>query len=131
MSRSDVPVILATGGAGFIGSHIVVELLNNGFNVVVIDNFVNALKGELITYFCQSTVLKFTLLSFQPNPFCHQGQDGGPKPESLRRVEKITNKTVTFYDVDLLDVAALRNVFSKVINASFSVFLSLEYFCFE
>lgn len=43
-----------------------------------------------------------------------KGQDGGPKPESLRRVEKITNKTVTFYDVDLLDVAALRNVFQRV-----------------
>ncbi|SAL55608.1 UDP-glucose 4-epimerase [Caballeronia sordidicola] len=34
--------ILVTGGAGFIGSHTCVELLNAGFGVVVIDNLVNS-----------------------------------------------------------------------------------------
>lgn len=36
--------ILITGGAGFIGSHTVVELLQAGFEVVVVDNLVNASK---------------------------------------------------------------------------------------
>ena len=34
--------ILVTGGTGFIGSHTVVELLNTGREVVVIDNFSNS-----------------------------------------------------------------------------------------
>lgn len=73
MSRiSNEPVILATGGAGFIGSHIVVELLNNGFNVVVIDNLVNALKGNyalLIWSDSFEKLLMFTGLSCKPNFF--------------------------------------------------------------
>ena len=34
--------VLVTGGAGYIGSHTCVELLNSGYGVVVIDNLVNA-----------------------------------------------------------------------------------------
>lgn len=34
--------ILVTGGAGYIGSHTCVELLNCGYDVVVVDNFVNS-----------------------------------------------------------------------------------------
>ena len=35
-------MILVTGGAGFIGSHTVVELLNAGYDVVIMDNFSNS-----------------------------------------------------------------------------------------
>lgn len=34
--------ILVTGGAGFIGSHTCVELLNAGYDVVIVDNLYNA-----------------------------------------------------------------------------------------
>ena len=34
--------ILVTGGAGYIGSHTCVELLNSGYDVVVMDNLYNA-----------------------------------------------------------------------------------------
>lgn len=45
----DIRNILVTGGAGFIGSHTVVELMNKGFNPVIVDDFRNSdakvLKG--------------------------------------------------------------------------------------
>ncbi|HEF4840873.1 UDP-glucose 4-epimerase GalE [Burkholderia vietnamiensis] len=34
--------ILVTGGAGYIGSHTAVELLDNGYDVVIVDNLVNS-----------------------------------------------------------------------------------------
>ncbi len=53
--------VLVTGGAGYIGSHACVELLNAGFNVVVVDNLSNskvtslnrveAITGKLVTFY--------------------------------------------------------------------------------
>lgn len=34
--------ILVTGGCGFIGSHCVVELLQNNYNVIIVDNLINS-----------------------------------------------------------------------------------------
>lgn len=68
--------ILVTGGAGYIGSHTCVELLDNGFEVVVVDNLSNS------------------------------------KLESIRRIEKITGKTVSFHQVDILDQTALDGLFA-------------------
>ena len=69
--------ILVTGGAGYIGSHTCVELLNAGYDVVVVDNLCNSCR------------------------------------ESLKRVEEITGKKLTFYEVDLLDEPALDAVFQN------------------
>lgn len=69
--------ILVTGGAGYIGSHTCVELLENDFQIVVVDNFSNSSKT------------------------------------SLDRVGEITGQKVNYYEVDLLDKSALRDVFSR------------------
>jgi UDP-glucose 4-epimerase len=39
--------ILVTGGAGYIGSHTIVELLNSNRDVVVVDNLCNSSKVAL------------------------------------------------------------------------------------
>lgn len=39
--------VLVTGGAGFIGSHTCVELLNSGYNVIIVDNFSNSSKESI------------------------------------------------------------------------------------
>ncbi|OQR68494.1 UDP-glucose 4-epimerase-like [Tropilaelaps mercedesae] len=78
------PLIFVTGGAGYIGSHCIVELLKAGFDVVAVDNFVNAIPSE--------------------------GEQN--LPESLRRVTKITGKTVEFVTCDLCDEKKLEEIFS-------------------
>lgn len=69
--------ILVTGGAGYIGSHTVLELLNSGNDVVVIDNLCNSSR------------------------------------ESLRRVEALTGRNVTFYEADVCDRNALQTIFAQ------------------
>lgn len=51
--------ILVTGGTGYIGSHTVVELLNSGYEVVVIDNFSNS-KRDVIDKIKEITGKDFT-----------------------------------------------------------------------
>lgn len=69
--------VFVTGGAGYIGSHTLVELLNSGESVVVLDNLSNS------------------------------------SLESLERVKKITGKTLSFYEGDILDVEILERIFSS------------------
>ena len=40
-------MILVTGGLGYIGSHTVVELVNNGYDVVIVDNLSNSKRETL------------------------------------------------------------------------------------
>lgn len=46
--------ILVTGGAGYIGSHTSVELLDHGYDVVIADNLVNS-KAEAVRRIAQIT----------------------------------------------------------------------------
>ena len=39
--------VLVTGGAGYIGSHAVVELLDSGYEVIVLDNLENGFRDSV------------------------------------------------------------------------------------
>lgn len=39
------PLVLTTGGAGYVGSHTIVELMEAGYDTVILDNFCNASRG--------------------------------------------------------------------------------------
>ena len=69
--------VLVTGGAGYIGSHTCLELLQLNYGVVAVDNLCNS------------------------------------NPESLRRVEQLTGKSVRFYEGDVRDEALLRKIFAE------------------
>lgn len=77
--------ILVTGGAGYVGSHTIVELLANGYDCVVVDNMCNAHMNEVERF-----------------------------PESLRRVQLLTGRAVAFHKVDIRDRPGLDAVFKQV-----------------
>jgi len=43
---ADIKTVFVTGGAGYIGSHCVLSLLEAGYDVVAIDNFANSVGKE-------------------------------------------------------------------------------------
>jgi UDP-glucose 4-epimerase len=69
--------ILVTGGAGYIGSHMTLLLLERGYDVVVVDSLINS------------------------------------SCESLRRVEKLSERSVVFVEGDIRDRALLDSIFSS------------------
>lgn len=45
--KAEPHIILVTGGCGYIGSHVVVELIQNNYQVIVIDNLLNSFANVL------------------------------------------------------------------------------------
>ncbi|PJF16560.1 UDP-galactose-4-epimerase [Paramicrosporidium saccamoebae] len=47
LTGQDRPLILVTGGAGYIGSHCSVELLQSGYDVAIVDNLCNSFRAAI------------------------------------------------------------------------------------
>tara|TARA_A100001011_G_scaffold138194_1_gene145849 strand:+ start:4211 stop:5263 length:1053 start_codon:yes stop_codon:yes gene_type:complete len=77
--------ILITGGAGFIGSHTCLAMLEKGYSISVIDSFENSSSKSL------KRVLNIYKKKFQAS-----------------------NKTISIYKGDLRDKSFIENVFSKI-----------------
>lgn len=58
--------ILVTGGAGYIGSHTCVELLENGYEIVIVDDFSNS-KAEVLNYIKDITKKDFKFYQLDVN----------------------------------------------------------------
>ena len=57
--------ILVTGGGGYVGCHCILRLLEEDFNVIAVDNFVNSIKGmlKLLDIFLKKTLLIILLFA--------------------------------------------------------------------
>ncbi|MGV2288776.1 UDP-glucose 4-epimerase GalE [Trinickia sp. YCB016] len=131
---ADKGTILVTGGAGYIGTHTAVELLNSGYDVVIVDNLVNSNREavkrvEQITgkpvAFHEADVRDEAALAriFDAHPIT-----GAIHFAALKAVGESVAKPIDYYrnNIDsllvLLDVMRARNVKQFVFSSSATVY---------
>ena len=126
--------ILVTGGAGYIGSHTCVELLNEGFEVVVIDNFSNSKSSSL------DAIKKITGKDFKFYEIDYLDKDALNKVFEENKIDAVINfagfkavgesvqKPIEYYTnnisgaLNLLDVMRKYNVKKFVFSSSATVY---------
>ncbi|KZN68340.1 UDP-glucose 4-epimerase GalE [Pseudoalteromonas luteoviolacea] len=127
-------VVLVTGGAGYIGSHTVVELLMQGDEVIVIDNLANssevALKrvseitGKQVTFY-QGDILD---REFVDSVFEKHNIEQVIHFAGLKAVGESVLKPIEYYQnnvqgtLTLLDAMRAANVFNIVFSSSATVY---------
>ena len=126
--------ILVTGGAGYIGSHTVVKLLEQGYGAVIVDNLcnskVNAIHQiESITgrkpFFYKGDVRDRALLA---GVFKSHSIDGMIHFAGLKAVAESQTKPLLYYDnnvagsITLLEEALKANVHTVVFSSSATVY---------
>ncbi|MCC5914802.1 MAG: UDP-glucose 4-epimerase GalE [Balneolaceae bacterium] len=126
--------ILVTGGAGFIGSHTTLELLNAGYNVVVMDNLRNSkeealrrvedLTGKSVTFH------KVDLLDVEgmTRLFTEYSFDGVIHFAGLKAVGESVENPLLYYQnnligtINLCDVMGKASVKNMVFSSSATVY---------
>ena len=111
--------ILVTGGTGYIGSHTCVELLNVGYDVVIIDNLVNSKKdvidkietitGKEITFY-QGDVRDEVLLN---KIFSENKIDAVIHFAGLKAVGESVQKPIEYYQNNLDSTLVLLKVMKE------------------
>ena len=108
--------ILVTGGAGYIGSHTCIELMNAGYDVVVVDNFYNS-KREVLNRIAELSGKQFTF--YQCDIRDAEGLDKIFKTEKidavihfagLKAVGESCVKPIEYYDNNIGGTLTLCNV---------------------
>ncbi len=111
--------VLVTGGAGFIGSHTVVELLNEGYGVIVVDNLCNANKealnriekitGKKVTFY-ETDVRNAAEME---NIFATHKIDWVIHFAGLKAVGESVAKPIEYYDNNLISTLVLVETMKK------------------
>ena len=111
--------ILVTGGAGYIGTHTIIELYKSGYKAVVVDNLVNSceesiirvesLVGEKIPFYCadlrDNAALSNIMDSHRFDACIHFA--------GLKAVGESVVKPLEYYDNNLASTIALLNQLRK------------------
>lgn len=126
--------ILVTGGLGFIGSHTVVELIENGHDVVIVDNLCNS-KIEVLDAIEKITNVRpafyqFNLLTLEDlrKVFAEHKFDGVIHFAGLKAVAESIAKPLEYYDnnitgtINLLKCMEENELYNIVFSSSACVY---------
>tara|TARA_X000000368_G_scaffold65850_1_gene47054 strand:- start:4931 stop:5929 length:999 start_codon:yes stop_codon:yes gene_type:complete len=127
-------MILVTGGAGYIGSHTVVELLNNDYEVIIVDNFSNSKpevidKIKIITQ--KSPILEIVDIKEQEkinNVFQNYNIEGVIHFAALKAVSESIDKSLDYYQnnisglINVLQCCKKHNVNKFIFSSSCTVY---------
>jgi len=126
--------VLVTGGAGYIGSHICLELLKDGYDVIVVDNLANSsihaiervqkLAGRSLTFHLLDLLNKEGLQEV----FSHSAIDCVIHLAGLKAVGESVKSPLLYYQtnlgttINLLDCMRENGVFQLVFSSSATVY---------
>lgn len=119
---------LVTGGAGFIGSNIVEELLKRGYSVIVLDNFSTGKRENLKDFAKDIELIEGDIRSFHIVQKAVKGIDVILHQAALPSVPRSINDPITSNEVNvvgtlnILDAAKENNVKRIVYASSSSVY---------
>ena len=126
--------IFITGGAGYVGSHCVISLINNGYNPIIIDNLSNSHKSvikklEIITkkkiIFYNTDIrnkkrLRYIFNKHRSNSVIHCA--------GLKVVVESVENPISYFDhniqstLSLLDCMKEKKIFNLIFSSSASVY---------
>jgi len=126
--------ILVTGGLGFIGSHTVVELIEAGHEVVIVDNLINS-KIEVLDKIEKITKVRpnfyeYNMLNINDlrKVFEEHEFDGVIHFAGLKAVNESISKPIEYYEnnlestINLLKCMKEKDIFNLVFSSSACVY---------
>ena len=115
---------VVTGGAGFIGSHLVKHLLSEGHDVTVIDNMYRGRLSNLDGFLDKINLLKLDILEYEKLRNCIKNSDGIFHQAALTSVVESYKKEIEYHKVNVIgteNIFKIAKEFSiKVVYASSS-----------